>query len=52
MHDLLRVQIYVNDILFRSTNEFIREEFSETMTQEFEMSTMGELNYFLGIQIK
>ena len=28
------------------------EEFSRVMTQKFEMSMMGELNYFLGFQVK
>jgi hypothetical protein len=45
-------QIYVNDIIFGSTNPKSCEEFSRVMTQKFEMSMMGELTYFLGFQVK
>jgi hypothetical protein len=45
-------QIYVNDIIFGSTNQKSCEEFSRVMIQKFEMSMMGELNYFLGFQVK
>jgi hypothetical protein len=50
--DILLVQIYVDDIIFGSTNELLCKEFSESMQNEFEMSMMGELNFFLGLQIK
>uniref|UniRef100_A0A3Q7XZQ9 Uncharacterized protein LOC113786557 n=1 Tax=Cicer arietinum TaxID=3827 RepID=A0A3Q7XZQ9_CICAR len=50
-HTLL-VQIYVDDIIFGSTNKDICEEFSLIMQGEFEMSMMGKLNYFLGVHIK
>jgi len=50
--DLLIVQIYVDDIIFGSTNENMCSEFSKIMQKEFEMSMMGELNFFLGHQIK
>ena len=46
--DLLVVQIYVDDIIFGSTNEKFCKEFSSLMQAEFEMSMMGELNFFLG----
>ena len=49
-HDFLVVQIYV-DILFGATNETLSQEFSKLMCSEFEMSLMGELNYFLGLQV-
>ncbi|KAJ1691811.1 hypothetical protein LUZ63_015966 [Rhynchospora breviuscula] len=49
---LLLVQIYVNDIIFGSTNATLAQEFSSLMSSEFEMSMMGELNFFLGLQIK
>ena len=45
-------QIYVDDIIFGSTNKMSCEEFRRVMTQKFEMSMMGELNYFLGFQVK
>ena len=49
--DLLVVQIYVDDILFGATNETLAKEFSSLMCREFEMSLMGELNYFLGLHV-
>ncbi len=51
-NDLLIVQVYVDDIIFGSTNEKMCEDFSHLMQSEFEMSMMGELRYFLGLQIK
>ena len=50
--DMLLVQIYVDDIIFGATNVSLCEEFSKCMHSEFEMSMMGELNFFLGLQIK
>jgi hypothetical protein len=50
--DLFLCQIYVDDIIFGSTNQKSCEEFSRVMMQKFEMSMMGELNYFLGIPCK
>jgi hypothetical protein len=50
--DLFICQIYVDDIIFGSTNKSNCEEFSWIMIQKFEMSMMGELKYFLGFQIK
>jgi hypothetical protein len=41
-------QIYVNDIIFGSTDQKSCEEFSRLMVQKFEMSMMGELTFFLG----
>jgi hypothetical protein len=50
--DLFICQIYVDDIIFGSTNQKSCEEFSRVMTQKFEMSMMGELTYFLGFHVK
>jgi hypothetical protein len=50
--DLFICQIYVDDIIFGSTNKSTCEEFSRIMIQKFEMSMMVELKYFLGFQIK
>jgi hypothetical protein len=50
--DLFMCQIYVDDIIFGSTNKSTCEEFSRIMVQKFEMSMMGELKYFLGFQVK
>jgi hypothetical protein len=51
-NDLLVCQIYVDDIIFGSTNKSTCEEFSRIMIQKFKMSMMGELKYFLGFQVK
>jgi hypothetical protein len=50
--DLFICQIYVDDIIFGSTNKSSCEEYSRIMIQKFEMLMMGELKYFLGFQIK
>ena len=50
--NMVLVQIYVDDIIFGATNISLCEEFSKCMHNEFEMSIMGELNFFLGLQIK
>jgi hypothetical protein len=50
--DLFICQVYVDVIIFGSTNKSSREEFSRTMIKKFEMSMMRELKYFLGFQIK
>ena len=49
---MLVVQVYVDDILFISTNISMCEDFAKVMQGEFEISHMGELTYFLGLQIK
>jgi len=49
--DILVAQIYVDDIIFGSTNGSLCKEFSKMMQDEFEMSMMGESKFFLGIQI-
>jgi hypothetical protein len=50
--DLFVCQIYVDDIIFGSTNKSTCEEFIRIMIQKFKMSMMGELKCFLGFQIK
>src|ERR1044072_177118 len=50
-NDILIVQIYVDEIIFGSANPTLCQEFSKLMQAEFEMSRMGELRFFLGIQV-
>ncbi|GJZ14128.1 retrovirus-related pol polyprotein from transposon TNT 1-94 [Tanacetum coccineum] len=50
--NLIIVQIYVDDIIFGSTCQDMCDEFAKIMHDMFEMSMMGELNFFLGLQIK
>ncbi|GJR98927.1 retrovirus-related pol polyprotein from transposon TNT 1-94 [Tanacetum coccineum] len=49
---LIIVQIYVNDIIFGSMCQNLCDDFAKIMHDEFEMSMMGELNFFLRLQIK
>ncbi|GJZ72271.1 retrovirus-related pol polyprotein from transposon TNT 1-94 [Tanacetum coccineum] len=49
---IIIVQIYVDDIIFGSTCQDLCDDFSKIMHDEFEMSMMGELNFFLDLQIK
>jgi hypothetical protein len=51
-NDLFIVQIYIDDIIFGSTDQAYYEEFGAMMAKEFEMSMIGELSYFLGLQVK
>nr|GFA45000.1 retrovirus-related Pol polyprotein from transposon TNT 1-94 [Tanacetum cinerariifolium] len=49
---IILVQVYVDDIIFGSTNKAWCDEFEVLMKGEFEMSAMGELTFFLGLQVK
>jgi hypothetical protein len=51
-NDTLLVQIYVDDIIFGGSSNALVSRFLDLMSREFEMSMMGELNFFLGLQIK
>ncbi|KAJ9566827.1 hypothetical protein OSB04_002793 [Centaurea solstitialis] len=50
--DLIIVQIYVDDIIFASTKPELCKEFEHTMKSQFQMSMMGELTFFLGLQVR
>lgn len=52
MEKLIIVQVYMDDIVSESKNAELCEEFSTLMKKQFEMSMMGEMNFFLGLQIK
>src|SRR3954471_19502936 len=45
-------QIYVDDIIFGCTNKKYSEEFAFLMSEHYQMSIMGELKFFLGLQIR
>nr|GEY49422.1 putative ribonuclease H-like domain-containing protein [Tanacetum cinerariifolium] len=49
--DFIVVQVYADDIIFRSSNPQLCREFEALMHEKFQMSTMGELNFFLGLQV-
>ncbi|GJU41361.1 putative ribonuclease H-like domain-containing protein [Tanacetum coccineum] len=50
--DILIVQVYVDDIIFGSTKKSLCTEFEKMMHKKFQMSSMGELTFFLGLQVK
>jgi hypothetical protein len=50
--DFLLVQIYVDDIIFGGSSHTLVFTFQEMMEDEFQMSMMGYLTFFLGIQVK
>ncbi|GJY19189.1 putative ribonuclease H-like domain-containing protein [Tanacetum coccineum] len=49
--DILLVQVYVDDIIFGSTKKSLCVEFEQMMHKRFQMSSIGELTFFLGLQI-
>ncbi|GJX66861.1 putative ribonuclease H-like domain-containing protein, partial [Tanacetum coccineum] len=50
--DILLVQVYVDDIIFGSTKRSLCIDFEQIMHKRFQMSSMGELTFFLGLQVK
>nr|GFA08110.1 retrovirus-related Pol polyprotein from transposon TNT 1-94 [Tanacetum cinerariifolium] len=50
--DILLVQIYVDDIIFGATNKDLCKSFEKFMKDKFQMSSIGELTFFLGLQVK
>ncbi|GJX64299.1 retrovirus-related pol polyprotein from transposon TNT 1-94 [Tanacetum coccineum] len=50
--DILLVQVYVDDIIFGSTKKSLCTEFEKMMHKKFQMSSMGELTFFLELQVK
>ncbi|GJX56088.1 putative ribonuclease H-like domain-containing protein [Tanacetum coccineum] len=51
-HDIFLVQVYVDDIIFGSTKKELCTKFEKMMHKKFQMSSMGELTFFLGLQVK
>jgi hypothetical protein len=51
-NDFLLAQIYVDDIIFGGSSHSLVSSFQAMMENEFQMSMMGELTFFLGIQVK
>nr|GEX29019.1 putative ribonuclease H-like domain-containing protein [Tanacetum cinerariifolium] len=44
--------VYVDDIIFGSTKKSLCDEFEQIMHNRFQMSSMGELSFFLGLQVQ
>ncbi|GJR45423.1 putative ribonuclease H-like domain-containing protein [Tanacetum coccineum] len=51
-HDIILVQVYVDDIIFSSTKKTWCDEFEALMKGRFQMSSTGELTFFLRLQVK
>ncbi|GJU31048.1 putative ribonuclease H-like domain-containing protein [Tanacetum coccineum] len=51
-NDIMLVQVYVDDIIFGSTKKSWCDEFEALMKSRFQMSSMGEFTFFLGLQVK
>ncbi|GKC92337.1 putative ribonuclease H-like domain-containing protein, partial [Tanacetum coccineum] len=50
--DILLVQVYVDDIIFGSTKKYLCDEFEGLMHKRFQMSSIEELTFFLGLQVQ
>nr|GEZ09403.1 putative RNA-directed DNA polymerase [Tanacetum cinerariifolium] len=48
---LLLVNIYVDDLFYTGNNEQMLKEFKSSMKGEFEMTDLGKMRYFLGIEV-
>ncbi|GKC02309.1 putative ribonuclease H-like domain-containing protein, partial [Tanacetum coccineum] len=51
-HDIILVQVYIDDMIFGSTKKSWCDDFEALMQIRFQMSSMGELTFFLGLQVK
>jgi hypothetical protein len=49
--NILLIEVYVDDIIFGSDDDRLSHKFEKDMHNEFEMSLLGELSFFLGLQI-
>jgi hypothetical protein len=49
---ILLIEVYIDDIIFGSIDDRLRQKFAKDMRNEFEMSLLGELSFFLGLQIR
>jgi hypothetical protein len=50
--NILLIEVYVDDIIFGSDEDRLSQNFAKYMQNEFEMSLLGELSFFLGLQIR
>ena len=48
---MIIIEVYVDDIIFGSDDDRLSQQFAKDMQKEFEMSLLGELKFFLGLQI-
>ncbi|XP_071718808.1 uncharacterized mitochondrial protein AtMg00810-like [Rutidosis leptorrhynchoides] len=48
---IMLVKVYVDDIIFGSTNQKMVDNFQDVMQKRFKMSSLGAINFFLGLQV-
>jgi hypothetical protein len=46
---ILLIEVYIDDIIFGSTEDMLSHKFANDIQNEFEMSLLGELSFFLGL---
>lgn len=49
--NLVIVSVYVDDLLFTGNNPQLLFDFKKSMMKEFEMTDLGKMSYFLGIEV-
>jgi hypothetical protein len=49
--NMIFLVVYVDEIIFGSNLTTLTREFATKMQEEFEMSMLGELSFFLGLQV-
>jgi len=49
--NLLITLVYVDDLIFGNNNDELSQKFAQDMSKEFQMSMIGELSYFLELQV-
>lgn len=47
----LLVSVYVDDLIYTSNDDMLLEEFKVSMMKEFEMTDLGKMRYFLGLEV-
>ena len=50
--NILLIEVYVDDIIFGSDDDKLSQKFAKDMYNEFEMSLLEELSFFMGLQIR
>lgn len=50
--DIMIVCLYVDDMIFTGNNSDMYKDFKKAMTKEFEMTDIGEMSFFLGVEVK
>jgi hypothetical protein len=50
--NILLIEVYVDDIIFGSDDDRLSQKFTKDMQNEFEMSLLRELSFFMGLQIR